>query len=360
MGEGTLPTLSATPRVSIVMPVYNGARYLRVAVDSILSQTFDDFEFIIIDDGSMDTTRTILKSYRDKRIVLLDRRHQGLVACLNEGLAAARGEYIARMDCDDIACSERLEKQVRFLDSYPDIGIVGTACQVINSWGWKVETLCFPVTDEEIRWFLLLHNAFAHPSIMLRRGLLETYKLRYDEGWTAVEDYELWTRLLKYTRGANLQQPLLRYRRHAFGVSNTEGSVQVSNHDKLAFRTIKEQLAEMPISQEQVTQLRRLFVRGSEFLPGLNEERVKLATLYLELFLAFAKRHADKTGIKAIQRHVVPRIAGAILRPPFYPGWALFKRLAAIDTNFIRNLADYILFGIGRQVKRYVLGILSA
>ncbi|HAS7841575.1 TPA: glycosyltransferase family 2 protein, partial [Vibrio cholerae] len=136
----------SSPKISVVMSVYNGEKYLGEAIDSILKQTFSDFEFIIINDGSTDKTLEIIKSYmkKDDRIVLVSRENKGLIVSLNEGLDLAKGQYIARMDADDISIKSRFEKQIEFLDSNPDIGVCGTWVEVfgenIKSKKWKMPT----------------------------------------------------------------------------------------------------------------------------------------------------------------------------------------------------------------------------
>ena len=201
-------------KITVLMPVYNGEKYLHEAIDSILNQTFTDFEFLIIDDGSTDNSLKIIDSYQDFRIKTIKSDiNKGLVYSLNKGLEIAKGEYIARMDCDDISLPIRLEKQIQFLNINSNVGIVGTWVQIINS-QTKTETMWqYPSQDFAIRWELLFRTPFAHPSVMFRKDLVLSIN-GYDGSMTNVEDYDLWWRLSKITLLANLSEVLLLYRQH--------------------------------------------------------------------------------------------------------------------------------------------------
>jgi glycosyltransferase involved in cell wall biosynthesis len=142
-------------RITVLMPVYNGEKYLREAIDSIFNQTFTDFEFLIVDDGSTDNSVEIINSYQNSRINLVKNdKNEGLVYTLNRGLSLAKGEYIARMDCDDISLPERLKKQIDFLDSNSEIAVVGTWIKVINEKEEPQTTWQYPLKPLEIQWNL--------------------------------------------------------------------------------------------------------------------------------------------------------------------------------------------------------------
>jgi len=193
------------------MPVYNGTPYLSEAVQSILQQTYSDFEFLIIDDGSTDDSVAVIRQYRDERIRLVrNGANQGLVATLNHGLELARGDYIARMDCDDISEPARLAKQVCYLDQCPDVGVCGSWVRFFprdKHFVWK-----FPADHEEIKVQMFCRVSLAHPAVMLRKSVFSGPDLRYASEFAHVEDYDLWTRAMNCTRISNIQQVLLRYR----------------------------------------------------------------------------------------------------------------------------------------------------
>ncbi len=204
------------PIVTVLMPVYNGERYLRESIESILGQTFTDFECLIIDDGSIDASRDIIRSYCDPRIRLIENiDNLGLIKTLNCGLALAKGEYIARQDQDDISYPERLEKQVAFLNSHPEIAMLGTRINNIDEQGRK-STLygyCIVCSELAIRWQLMFDNPFVHPSVMMRAKIVSDIG-GYDERFPECEDYDLFSRLVYVHRAANLKEILFAYRQH--------------------------------------------------------------------------------------------------------------------------------------------------
>lgn len=208
-------------RVSVVMSVYNGARYLREAVDSILSQTFGDFEFIILNDGSTDGSAEIIGSYCDIRIRYVENsQNMGLTRSLNQGLLMAQGEYVARMDADDISLPKRFERQVAFLDAHPKVGVLGTAARLIDGSGVKGEIIRFSPEHGFLRWLMcFVTNPIIHPSVMVRRQCIERVG-GYDENMATSQDYELWCRLSGATRLANLTDVLLLLRKHEENISS--------------------------------------------------------------------------------------------------------------------------------------------
>ena len=202
------------------MPVYNGKEYLALAVESILRQTFADFEFIIINDGSTDNSADIAASYEDPRIKLLHNdKNLGLIPSFNRGLENSRGEYIARMDADDIAFPDRFKKQVAFLDDHPDIALCGSWAQTI---GMQQGFVIKPATDHEtLKANLLFRSTIIHPTVMMRRSILNKFGLKYDMEDLHFEDYGLWTRMSECAKLANLPEVLLYYRMHQANVSHT-------------------------------------------------------------------------------------------------------------------------------------------
>ena len=213
------------PKVTVLMPVYNGEKYLREAIDSILNQTYSDFKFLIIDDGSTDKSKNIIKSYNDSRINLyVNETNLGLAKTLNKGIDLINTEYIARMDCDDISLPNRLQKQVEFMDSHPNVGICGTWAKVIM--GHKERIMKPPISYEDIKAFLLFGCIMVHVSVMMRISMLKDYNLYYstERNFDTVEDYELWQRCSMYFPIRNIPEVLLIFRIHpkSTRVRNTE------------------------------------------------------------------------------------------------------------------------------------------
>jgi len=203
-----------TPRVTVLMSVHNGAIYLRQAIESILKQSYEDFEFIIIDDASTDTTPEIIGSYRDRRIrVVRNDGKMGLTKSLNRGLDLADGEYIARMDADDISLPERLQRQILFLDSHPAVGVLGTTFKTLENGRLKNPYNVWPVMSDVIKWSLFFTSPLAHPSVVMRKDLIRQVG-KYDSCRIHAQDYDLWCRLADITEFANLEETLIYIRTH--------------------------------------------------------------------------------------------------------------------------------------------------
>lgn len=212
------------PKVSVLMPVYNGEKYLREAIDSILSQIFTDFEFVIVDDASTDRSVEIIKSYRDPRILFTrNDSNLGLIATLNRGLERASGEYVARMDQDDVSLPERLARQVAFMDSNPDIAASGTFAQDIDASGNSTSLRRVPFGDR-LKYDFWRPSPLIHPSAIIRVAHLGN--LRYDSNAIHAEDYDLWLRLRKNYKLENLPEYLLRYRVHGESISTMNSQSQ--------------------------------------------------------------------------------------------------------------------------------------
>jgi len=208
------------PLVSVVMPVHNGGPYLAEAVDSIRSQTFEDFEFVIVDDGSTDGTPEFLDrvSAVDQRVRVYTQVRRGLVATLNRACSLARGELLARMDADDIAAAHRLAAQVARMQSDPGLGVLGGNITVMKDDGGTIYDVRYPSSDAEIRAILRSSSAFAHPAVMMRRSAFE-HLGGYRSAFADAEDYDLWLRFGETSRLGNLPTSVLRYRFHPGQVS---------------------------------------------------------------------------------------------------------------------------------------------
>jgi glycosyltransferase involved in cell wall biosynthesis len=195
------------------MPVYNGGPYLREAIDSILAQTYPDFELLIIDDGSTDDSAQVIGSYRDRRIRQdANPANLGTVPTLNRGLDLARGEYVAVMHADDVSHPERLARQVCYLDRHPRVGVVGTWATTFGDGPERPWRL--PTRPESVVCASVFNCALIHPSVMLRRAWLDGHDLRYDPSHLHAEDYGLLLRASRHFLLANLPEILLRYRVH--------------------------------------------------------------------------------------------------------------------------------------------------
>ncbi|MBC8508872.1 MAG: glycosyltransferase [Chloroflexi bacterium] len=227
------------PRVSVIMPVYNGEKYLAEAIESILNQTLTDFEFVIIDDASQDSSLIIAREFarRDERIQIVENAENlGISVSLNKSIAITRCKYIARMDADDISLPERLDVQVAFMDAYPEVGICGTWIQYI---GQQNKTLKLPVEHDAIFARLLFENVLAHPTVMMRVASIREQALHYDEEVRFAQDYEFWSRAINRVKLANINRILLYYRIHSQGVGSRYGQEQHEIHALIYRRLLK-------------------------------------------------------------------------------------------------------------------------
>ena len=194
--------------VSVVMPVFNGEAFLREAIDSILAQSYRNFEFIIVNDGSTDSSAVIVKSYKDERIIYLENEsNQGNAFSRNRGHSMAKGKYIIIQDCDDISLPHRIERQVAFMESHPDIGIAGSFIRVIELGREYVRT--YPVNPAFIKAWLFFRNPIAQPSVIIRRSILTGHKLTHLKYF---EDFNLWYQASKVTDITNIPEVLVYYR----------------------------------------------------------------------------------------------------------------------------------------------------
>ncbi|MDD5135621.1 MAG: glycosyltransferase, partial [Phycisphaerae bacterium] len=203
------------PLVTVLLPVYNGERFLAEAIKSVLSQTFCDFELLIVDDGSTDHSAGIIKSFDDPRIrVIQNKVRLKLSGALNRGMDNARGAYIARMDADDICIPGRLAVQVDYMNGHPDVGICGGWVEAFGEHPSSGTIFKYPLTSTEIKASLLFDNPFAHPSLIFRRDFFDRHNLRFDGSFYPAEDYELWIRALDSCQAENIPVVLLKYRLH--------------------------------------------------------------------------------------------------------------------------------------------------
>ena len=316
-------------RISVVMSVYNAEKYLREALDSILNQVFTDFEFIIIDDGSTDRTTEILDSYTDPQIIRLkNEKNIGLAAALNKGIAIARGEYIARMDADDVSLPKRFDQQIQYLTNHPNIGIVGTWVKRIDEDGNEIELFKPPTSADLIKWSLLFDNCLYHSSVMIRRTVLEQIG-NYCSTSLFAQDYELWLRASCDVEIVNLGEILHSGR-------ESEGQVSVQHRQQQDEFALKAQQAVFNrILGREIDDL-IYFRRAMSGFP-LKDQRLvlRVAQIILELYKAFLR----EKSLDPITRGEIARHAA---------GKLLFLASKNIDTAFWSSI--YVFF----QAKGFI------
>lgn len=251
------------PAISVIMPVYNAQQYLHESIASILAQGFDDFEFLIFNDGSTDNSSEIIKSFKDPRIHFTGFDYnQGYVALLNLGMKNATGKYIARMDADDISQPDRFQKQYDFLESNPEYIVCGTLFSVIGG----RERVELPLEDEDIKLRMLYITPFCHPSVMMRAKLLHDNQIYYNADYMPAEDHELWGRLAAYGKLVNLPDTLLNYRVHDNNISlkkRTSQQVQTLYQSRLNY--INWFFEHAALASAELALLHTLFFKETDF-----------------------------------------------------------------------------------------------
>ena len=253
---------SSSPLVTVLMPVYNGEQYLGQAIESILNQTFTDFEFLIIDDASTDNSIEIIKNYRDNRIQLVENNQNlGQAETMNTALGLAMGNYIARMDQDDISLDQRLEKQVYYLQKFTKVGILGCHVRSVKENLAQVKPIRNrPLTNYTNQWRLLYSTSVMHSSVMFRKELYLKHGGYYAR-YSPAEDYEYWSRLSQNTEIHQLPDVLVLIRRHAFRSSVNRKSEQLEMKEKITRGNINRLLSNH-INPNEVNDLSYYFSGG--------------------------------------------------------------------------------------------------
>jgi len=282
--------MTPAPAITVLMSVFKADRHLPLAVESVLSQDFQDFELLVMDDGSADDMGALFARHANERISLhRNEANLGLTRSLNRGLALARGRYIARMDADDICLPGRLRLQFEYMQLHPEVGLLGGQANCINEAGGLVFQERHPTAEHLLRWLLIFLNPFWHPSVMLRTAVLRAAG-GYDESIPYAQDYELWARLAKRTRLAQLEEPVLLYRIHAKSVTCSRGAEQ----EACALRVSRESLGALGldgVSDDLIRGAREVLIQ----LPVVhaNPDTLELLRRSQELF---ARRNALTDG----------------------------------------------------------------
>ena len=275
------------PCVSVVIPVYNSAKFLSEAIDSIVNQTLQDIEIICVYDKSNDESLEILQQYaqKDNRVrVIINEEKKGIGYALNLGLDAAKGKYIARMDADDISVLTRLKKQFDFMEKHKDIGVCGS---FIKKFGDVNRTVHCPVDSEEIKVNMIFNCCMMHPTVMFNKDMLEKYNLRYNDEYRVCEDYDMWVRCIRYFKFYNIPEPLLNYREHCENISKKQNQ----SINPLAIALTKKQLDQYLDIELSVDEINILF-------DVENKDFSKLYDLYCRLLQAIKQDEINKKLFK--------------------------------------------------------------
>ena len=342
------PQTNGTPLVSVIMPAFNAERYLAAAIDSILSQTFTDFEFIIIDDASSDATPDILAGYaaRDARIrVMRNDANAGIAKSLNRALQTAQGLYIARMDADDLSLPERFEKQVAFLDAHPDHVFTACGYRTIDADGKPIRVDVESTQSWECAWISIFRMPVSHPTMMVRSATLKEHNIRYNEKYEAAQDVSFVHELLRHGKGAALSDVLFRYRAHAGNISTRRRNVQQMS--KLN-ATLANALALFPALDRQA--LHELFV----FLHGDDQASLSFETIVntiTEIEDAFAAEYKlTSTQLQRMRKLSARWIAAAAVGRGYAQDPGALARFLWVSRQYLPNYGGEALAYVARRV----------
>lgn len=341
------------PLISVVLPVYNGEKYLVEAIDSILAQTFVDFELIMIDDGSTDGSYRTLQEYenRDARIRVFTRENRGLVSTLNEGIDLARGSWIARMDQDDIALPQRFERQLQWLEQ--------TGADICGSWVQRFGTSDKRVVrlhqaDEVIKTELMFSSPFVHPSVMMCAELVK--HLRYDGACEKAEDYDLWVRAAEAGwRMTNVPEVLLRYRVHPEQISTKTMILQHQVGQIIRRRYWVFIFSSIKLNMNRIGEVLKVFEPSS--LAGINMEAVDACFTVLLQHHQAESREVIFDNATRIYYKLASDCPDIVLRwsnlnREFGGGWGLNTKLRLCFFRLLRIRTDGYLF---KQFKKFYL-----
>jgi glycosyltransferase involved in cell wall biosynthesis len=304
----------------VLIAAWNADRYLGSALDSVLAQTVRDIEVVAVDDASTDSTPDVLAAAarRDGRVRVVQLpQNVGLAGALNRGLAECRGAVIVRMDADDLALPDRVDRQLAFLDEHASVGLVGTQAEMIDREGARLGVLERPTAPTAVLWHSLLDNPFIHPTVAMRRQLLEQVG-GYREDLRSAQDYELWHRVLSVSQGANLREVLLQYRSKAGGTTEARRGEQLQNHRWISNARVAALLG-TPMPSEELELLRRVFV-SPEFGAVPRFDRLRAFWLYRKLGTNFRKAmHFSAAERRVLMRTMIRHAAAALASAAYSP-----------------------------------------
>ena len=330
------------PAVTVLMSVCNGEAFLREAIESILQQTWTDFEFLIVDDGSTDHTREILQSYCDERIRVLDQpANIGLAKALNFGLREARAPLVARQDADDRSRPERLAAQVQFMRAHREVTLAGTQARILDKHGralrrpgWERAT-----TNHAIRFQLLVDNPFIHTSVMFRRDVVWQEFGGYDETLSTGEDFDLWSRLAARYGVSNLPATLIDYRFHGNSTSARFDQNHLERSSSIVAANLHRYLGDDRVPESWIRLISSLHVDPSTLS---NAELCDLLYAVETIYNLFIERHPGERENQDVRRVLAAKISQiACLMAPGKRSSALraFRRAWGVNTKVSQSFA---------------------
>ena len=327
-----------SPKISVLMAVHNGMPYLLESLDSLLNQTFSDFELVIINDGSTDGTSRVLREYaeKDSRIIIITNdTKRTLPVSLNIGLEHCRGKWIARMDSDDVAHPDRLKVQLSLLENNSKIGLCGTDTVNIDETGNVIGSIQHQRDDKMIRFMLPFLCCFVHPSVMFNRELVLNAG-GYDESMWTGQDYELWSRIIQETRTANIPMQLLRYRMHNSSMTSSKERKKVHDVFKLkVHRKLINNYLDRDLSDMETNSLLRLILSDRI----LDDNSILIGLPILKDYLSICIERENST----IKKHFKKLVAKSLLVQSYYLKGTDSKMRFLLANNALRINSNLLL-----------------
>ncbi|HSU51367.1 MAG TPA: glycosyltransferase [Segetibacter sp.] len=331
------------PVISVIMPAYNAEKYISESIDSILNQTFKDFEFIIVNNASTDSTVTIINSYNDSRIRIVNNPFKGVSSSLNMGLNLAKGQFIARMDADDIAHVKRFERQLQYFGKHADVDICGSW---IQHFGAEKGVLKPPQKHERIKASMLFLNPMFHPAVMFKKESFQKYNLRYDEQCVNAEDYVLWAKAIDHLTFGNVPEVLLKYRIHEENASVLKASNRTLL-DGIHFEIYKRLLKHLNIdcSKQELQMQRNLALKE---VYGLRNKELDSYIDWIKMLVEKNKqtKYFQHTGFRDTIISYFLLIAKRT-----YPSLNSFKKIIKGFAS-LYSFQDYVFFVVNKGTEK--------
>lgn len=341
-----------SPTVSVVMANYNGEPFLQDAVASILTQTFEDFEFIVVDDCSTDGGYDYLSSLDDARMVILrNEKNLGQTASLNIGLRHARGEFIARMDSDDVSLPARFERQVAYLRSHADIDILGAQATVIDADGRTVRRTDLPTDSKSVWAYSILEAPFVHPTVMIRAAVFRDTHNLFDEG-VINQDFDLWSRLLPTRKGANLPDVLLYYRVHGDNMTIQRAEPILDSTVNIICRRLDTEGISDWLRRETIVDFYRYLFADRRDADRLGVDRLAISRRYWSFCRRlYRERGVGRPFLHAAVRRVVQSGVWPNGLERFFARMILMAELAVFAPDAVARLASGVPGFLGRRLS---------
>lgn len=339
------------PLITVLMPVYNGEKYLKESIESILNQTYCDFEFLIINDGSTDSSEAIVREYaeKDKRIRYVENKtNLGLVSTLNKGLKLAKGKYVARMDADDIAYSDRFSKQIELMERRLEVSICGTSFQSI---GARHAKHVYPQEHEAIKAGLLFGSCICHPSVLMRTDFILENHISYIADTFPAEDYKIWVKSARLGKLYNLPDILLKYREHDTQISTENKHWQKEQTDKIRLEMLELLSAEFNENEKRY--------HLDIFVPGTlnNRNDIKQFKAWIKCLSAENEKHKN-FDVGSLREKLRAHLAASLLK---YVQYLYFKDQQYSLSRFTKYLFSGMMFRVPvKQNLRFLYRSLKA